>query len=133
MDGKVVLITNNVKERLSNNNTNIHVGHIMSLGNHGKNIANLVYPEPNNLVELYTGSVEKFPNNTVIGERDAIDTFQWTTYQEFGKRIDNLRSGMASLQIIQPGDKIGIIANNRLEWAIGAFATFRLRACWVPM
>ncbi|MCF2141112.1 MAG: AMP-binding protein [Candidatus Lokiarchaeota archaeon] len=105
----------------------------MSYEFYGKNEARLQYDEPNNLVDFYRNSVQKYPDNLVIGERDANSVFHWTTYREFGERIDRLRAGIAQLGIIQPGDKIGIIMGNSLEWAIGAFATFGLRACWVPM
>lgn len=105
----------------------------MSYEFYGKNEAHLQYDKPDNLVDFYKNTVEKFPDNPSIGERDAHGNFQWTTYRELGKRIDNLRAGIAQLGIIQPGDKIGIIMGNSLEWAIGAFATFGLRGVWVPM
>jgi long-chain acyl-CoA synthetase len=34
---------------------------------------------------------------------------------------------------VQRGDAVGLIANNRVEWAVCAFATFGLGARWVPM
>ncbi|MHA1777670.1 MAG: AMP-dependent synthetase/ligase [Promethearchaeota archaeon] len=105
----------------------------MSYEFYGKNEVRLQYDKPNNLVDFYKNTVEKYPDNLAFGEKNANKEFQWTTYREFGTRIDNLRAGIAQLGIIQPGDKIGIIMGNSLDWAVGAFATFGLRACWVPM
>ena len=34
---------------------------------------------------------------------------------------------------VRPGDRVGIIGNNSVEWAAGAYATYHLRAVWVPM
>ena len=46
--------------------------------------------------------------------------------------MDNSRAGLAQLGV-KRGDTVGLIANNRTEWAICAFATFGLGAKWVPM
>ncbi|MCX5908785.1 MAG: AMP-binding protein, partial [Deltaproteobacteria bacterium] len=35
--------------------------------------------------------------------------------------------------VIGRGDAVGIIANNRLEWVIAAFATYGLGARYIPM
>lgn len=105
----------------------------MSYENYGKNVAKLIYDKPDNLVDYYLQSVGKYPENYAIGEKDDTGTFQWINYRDFGRRIDNIRSGIAQLNIISKGEKIGIIANNRLEWALCAFACFGLGACWVPM
>ncbi|MBW2649012.1 MAG: AMP-binding protein, partial [Deltaproteobacteria bacterium] len=46
--------------------------------------------------------------------------------------MDNLRAGLAGLGVGKD-DAVGIIAGNRTEWAIGAFASYGLGARWVPM
>src|SRR5205807_727374 len=56
----------------------------------------------------------------------------WTTYGEVAKLVDDLRAGLSSIGI-GPGDRIGIIANNRIEWAVAAYATYGLGASFVPM
>jgi long-chain acyl-CoA synthetase len=55
-----------------------------------------------------------------------------TTYQEFGERVDALRAALAALGV-GAGDRVGIIAGNRVEWAVAAYATYGLRAAFVPM
>ncbi|MHA1720207.1 MAG: AMP-dependent synthetase/ligase [Promethearchaeota archaeon] len=99
---------------------------------YGKNIAIMRYDDPNNWVKVLEESVKKFPDYPYIGQKDESGTFQWITYKNFAKRVDNLRAGLASIGV-KKGDTVGIIANNRMEWALGAFATFGLIASWVPM
>ena len=88
--------------------------------------------EPDNLVEFLEGSVAKYPNRPLFGTKNSRDEYEWITYAEVGKRVDNLRAGLAGLGVGK-GDTVGIIANNRAEWAIGAFASYGLGARWVPM
>ncbi len=78
--------------------------------------------KPDNLVELIENSVQKYTNNPLFGTKNTSGTYDWTTYKEVGQRIDNLRSGLAQLGIGK-GDVVGIIANNRAEWAIAAFCS----------
>ena len=99
---------------------------------YGKNIAIMRYDDPNNWVKLLEDTLKKFPDRKYIGEKDENGVFQWITYKEFAKRVDNLRAGLAKIGVVK-GDSVGIIAGNRTEWAIGAFATFGLIAQWVPM
>jgi long-chain acyl-CoA synthetase len=84
------------------------------------------------LVDLYTNSTVAFAKNPLIGRRTESGDWTWTTYKEFGEMIDKARGGLASLGIGK-GDRVAIISDNRLEWAVGAYATYSLGAAWVPM
>jgi long-chain acyl-CoA synthetase len=84
------------------------------------------------LVDLYTNSTAAFADNPFIGRRKDNGEWDWTTFQEFGDMIDRARGGLASLGI-EKGDRVAIISDNRLEWAVGAYATYSLGAAWVPM
>ncbi|MGC9324882.1 MAG: AMP-dependent synthetase/ligase [Desulfomonilia bacterium] len=88
--------------------------------------------KPDNLVEFLEGSVSRYPDNLMFGTKNSQGDYTWVTYREVGHRVDNLRGGLASLGV-KRGDTVGIIANNRTEWAICAFATYGLGARWVPM
>ncbi len=90
------------------------------------------YPKPYNLVELLENAAAKFSNLKLFGRINADHKIDWTTYGNFKQRVDNLRSGLATLGISQ-GDFVGIIADNRLEWAVCAFAAYGLGAIFVPM
>ena len=91
-----------------------------------------VYEPPDNLVDFFESSAAKYANNPLIGEKDGNGVYQWVTYGEIAKRVDNLRAGLAMLGV-GVGDKVGIIANNRKEWLIGEIAAQGLGAAYVPM
>jgi long-chain acyl-CoA synthetase len=88
--------------------------------------------KPDNLVDFLEESVKTYPTSLMLGTKDKSGVYQWITYGEFGKRVDNLRAGLVQLGV-KKGDAVGIIANNRTEWAICAFATYGIGARWVPM
>ncbi len=89
-------------------------------------------PRIDTLADLYTNSVAAFAENPVIGERDDNGDWTWMTYGEFGDAIEKVRGGLASLGVTK-GDRVAIISDNRIEWAVGAYATYSLGAAWVPM
>src|SRR5580698_8307966 len=83
------------------------------------------------LVDLFEQAVKSF------GPREAFGTkvggrWTWTTYSQFGDQVDRLRGGLAKLGITR-GDVVAIVANNRVEWAVAAYACFGLGASFVPM
>jgi long-chain acyl-CoA synthetase len=84
------------------------------------------------LVDLYSNSVASYPDNPVIGQRDDNGDWTWLTYGDFGDAIDKARGGLASLGVSK-GDRVAIISDNRIEWAVGAYSTYSLGAAWVPM
>jgi long-chain acyl-CoA synthetase len=84
-----------------------------------------------NLVDLYEQACRDFGPREVFGTKRN-GAWQWQTYAEFGKAIDQFRAGLASLGV-GPGDRIAIISDNRVEWAVAAYATYGRRAAFVPM
>ena len=88
--------------------------------------------KPDNLVELYENSVKKFADRPLFGTKNESGTYDWISYREFGRRVDNLRGSLARLGIGKD-DVVGIIANNRVEWAVAHFATLGLGGRFVPM
>jgi len=90
------------------------------------------YHKPDNLAELFENAVNRWPDNNLFGLKNNNGGIEWTTYKEIGTRIDNLRAGLADFGV-EMGDAVGIIANNRPEWAIAAFATYGLGARYIPM
>src|SRR5262249_55894355 len=88
-------------------------------------------PLPESLVGVLENSVRKFGARDLFGKRGA-GGWVYTTYSDFGRLVDDLRGGMASLGVGR-GDKVGIIANNRIEWAAAAYASYGLSAAFVPM
>ena len=90
------------------------------------------YDKPDNLVKMITSSITRNAHRPLFGTPDTEGHYTWITYQEVGRRIDNLRAGLSQLGV-DPGDAVGVIANNRVEWAVTAFATFGLGGCFIPM
>lgn len=84
-----------------------------------------------NLVELYERACKDFAQRDVFATKHE-DHWHWITYAEFGELVDDFRSGLASLGV-GPGDRVAIVANNCVEWAVAAYATYGLRAAFVPM
>ncbi len=83
------------------------------------------------LLDIYTNSIEQFASRPLFGTKRG-ETWEWTTYSEFGEMVDNTRSGLAGLGI-GLGDKVAIISDNREEWAVVAYAAYGLGAAVVPM
>jgi len=88
--------------------------------------------KPDNLVDLFEESVVRFNGKPLFGTKGPDGEYMWSTYGDVAKRVDNLRGGLASLGVTK-GDAVGIIANNREEWAVIAFAVYGLGARYVPM
>lgn len=84
-----------------------------------------------NLVTMYQNAIKDFGPRPLFGvKRDG--QWIWISYAEFGQMVDQLRSSLSTLGV-KPGDRVAVIANNRLEWAVGAYATYTLGAAYVPM
>jgi len=84
------------------------------------------------LTELLTNSVASYSDNPLFGVRGTDGDWKWTSFGEFGDDVDKARGGLASLGVGH-GDRVAAISDNRVEWAVGAYATYSLGAAWVPM
>jgi long-chain acyl-CoA synthetase len=83
------------------------------------------------LVELFERSARKHGHREMFGVKRG---GRWTfvTYAQVKRQVDDFRAGLASLGV-SAGDRVAIIANNRVEWAVAAYAAFGLGAALVPM
>lgn len=89
--------------------------------------------EPKNLVDLFENAVNRFGGNNLFGLKNETKTgLNWITYNEVGRRVDNLRAGLIQWGVGK-GDVVGFIGNNRPEWAITSFAAYGAGARFVPM
>ncbi len=84
-----------------------------------------------NLVDLCQKSCQAYASRELFGTK-ADGGWKWITYGEFGKLVDEVRGGLAQ-RGVGPGDRVGIVADNRVEWAVAAYATYGLGAQFVPM
>ncbi len=83
------------------------------------------------LSEMQQSSCEKYANNRLFGTKRAGE-WQWISYREWGELVDFCRGGLANLGVGK-GDKVAVISDNRVEWAVGAHACYGLGAVYVPM
>ncbi len=83
------------------------------------------------LVELWERSTEQHGPLELFGTK-ADGAWHWITYAQFKLEVDALRAGLAALGV-GAGDRVAMIAGNRVEWAAAAYAAFGLCATFVPM
>jgi long-chain acyl-CoA synthetase len=84
-----------------------------------------------NLVDLWEKSCASFAERELFGTKQD-GAWVWLTYGEFKELVDAFRGGLAKLGV-GAGDKVGMVSNNRVEWAVAAYATYGLKAAFVPM
>ncbi|HEX9620929.1 MAG TPA: long-chain fatty acid--CoA ligase [Polyangiaceae bacterium] len=85
-----------------------------------------------NLVDLCTRSCDAFAVSELFGTKQPSGVWRWITYAEFAKLVADFRGGLCKLGLGN-GDRLAIIANNRVEWAVAAYAAYGVGATFVPM
>ena len=94
---------------------------------------NKFYERPNNLVDLFEDSSNKWPDRKAIGTKNTrTKQYEWATYREIQQRIDNCRGGLWKMGL-EKGDTVGIIVSNSVEWFVVENATHGLGGCFVAM
>ncbi len=84
-----------------------------------------------NLVELYQKSCARFAERPLYGTRRD-GQWEWLGYGEFARLVDQFRGGLARLGVTK-GDRVAIISDNCVQWAVACYATYGLGAAYVPM
>ena len=82
---------------------------------------------PKNLGEMLDRTVEKFPDREafVLGEERL-------TWKEFGERVNNMAVALQDDFAVKKGDRVAFLVENRIEFAIGYYATTKIGAIVVP-
>ncbi len=88
-------------------------------------------PDFTTLVDIFHHSVGRYGARDLFGTKRG-GIWSWMTYADFGRSVDRLRAGLASLGI-RRGQSVAIVSNNRVEWAVSAYACYGLGAVFVPM
>jgi long-chain acyl-CoA synthetase len=88
-------------------------------------------PKFETLVDIFQASVREHSDRPLFGVRER-GAYRFSTYGDFGRAVDRVRSGLAQLGVGQ-GDRVAIVSNNRPGWAIAAYATYGLGAAFVSM
>lgn len=88
-------------------------------------------PKYSTLMDIYRRSVQEFRDRPFLGtKRNGV--WEWMTFGEFAEHVDQARGGLALLGV-EPGDRVAIIANNSIGWAVAAYGAYGLGAAVVPM
>lgn len=88
-------------------------------------------PKYATLADLFDSAIDSYSSRELFGTKKG-GRWTWTTYAEFGHLVAKFRGGLASLGIGR-GDNIACVSNNRVEWAVAAYAAYGLGAAFVPM
>lgn len=83
------------------------------------------------LVQVYERSVRDFADRDLFGVKEG-GAYRWLSYAEIGERVDVCRTALAEAGVGR-GDTVAIISDNRVEWAVCAYATYGLGARFCPM
>lgn len=83
------------------------------------------------LVDMQERACARFAGRRLFGTK-LEGVYRWITYGELAGLVDRFRAALAGLGV-QRGDKVAVISDNRVEWAVGAYATYGLGAHYVPM
>ncbi len=83
------------------------------------------------LIDMLERSVARYGSRKLFGTKQG-GAWRWMTYAEFGAEVDAMRAGLASLGIGRD-DAVAMVAGNRVEWAVCAYASYGLGARFVPM
>lgn len=83
------------------------------------------------LWELKEKAVKYYPTNPIFGTKNG-SKFDWITYSQFSKEVQLFRNVLLKYGV-KKNDKVAVISNNRLEWAIAMYGAMSLGAQWVPM
>jgi long-chain acyl-CoA synthetase len=86
------------------------------------------------LHEMQRNACLAFASNELFGTHSEVKKdFEWMNYQNFCRRVHLTRSVLQHDLGCREFSKIGIIANNRWEWAAIACAAYSMNATIVPM
>lgn len=83
------------------------------------------------LVEMQEHSCKIHQNREMFGTK-INGKYRFISYREFQDQVNKMRGALGHLGI-KKGDRVGIIASNRVEWAVSSYATMGLGAQFVPM
>jgi len=140
-----VIVANNItyiRNRKSNNRRNVKGDKLFSTSA----ITSQASLDNNNMIqfdtlhELQKNACIAYSNSDLFGTYTLPEIttgkekgeFQWMTYKDFDDNVNKCRTVLKDLGV-EEFSKIGVISNNRWEWAAVATAAYSLNATLVPM
>lgn len=87
--------------------------------------------KPNNLVEMLSNTVEKYPDKAALMWKSE-GSYRSLSYQDMWEKIENAAAGLARLGV-KENSKVAILSDSNPMWAITDFAISSLGAVSVPI
>jgi long-chain acyl-CoA synthetase len=84
-----------------------------------------------NLVQTFQESCEAYADRNVFAQKTD-GGWQWMTYGDLERRVDEARAALAQIGV-GVGDRVAIVADNRVEWAVACHAVYGLCATFIPL
>jgi len=85
------------------------------------------------IVDMFTATCAKHADRELFGTSNPdYSKFDWITYKTFEEKVSNFRKVLAKHNFGK-GDRVAVIVNNRVEWAVIALAANTLGGYIVPM
>lgn len=83
------------------------------------------------VVEMQQKACSLYANNKALGTRQG-SKYEWITYAQLNEQVELFRSVLKNHNIGR-NDKVAVISNNRVEWAVAMYACMSVGAQYVPM
>ncbi len=87
---------------------------------------------PETLTEIFFASIDRYGDRPVVMRAKVSGAWQAMSYQDLRERVEALTIGLRTLGV-QPGDRVGLLSENRPEWAITDYACLCARTADVPV
>jgi long-chain acyl-CoA synthetase len=84
------------------------------------------------IVEAFLDRVKEAPDDPAMRRRDAAGDWETLTWADYGRAVAEILGGMAELGI-GPGEHVGILSTNRVEWHLADLATMAGGGVTVPV
>ena len=88
--------------------------------------------EPTTLTGLYFGAIDRYRDHPAAMRVRRNGQWIPVTHAEVAEQVEALSRGLLALGIA-PGDRVAILSENRLEWALADYACLTARAIDVPI
>jgi hypothetical protein len=93
---------------------------------------NVAVTDFSSVTEMQQKACKLFADRDMFGIR-AGNKYEWMKYKEFDAQVQKFRNVLVNHHHIKKGDKVALISNNRIEWAVTKFALASIGAPLVPM
>lgn len=84
------------------------------------------------ILDVFRDNVTRLAERPAMRHRRGDGPWNVITWAEYGRLVDELAAGLTS-QGIRPGDRVGLLSQNRVEWHLADIAIMSVGAVTVPI